>query len=346
MADLIKKAPFSPVITGAALYLLTKAPLSAREPALLRLRQLLSPEHIGYAITTLKWLFAYGLIRNINDYLNELANNNFKLFADKKQWVWSKEIAVVTGGSSGFGALFSQDLAAKGIHVCALDINEPPPHIASNPRITFFKCDVTSHQEVMDVAQRIQHTVGHPSILINNAGIASGHSMLDTSPQWVRKIFDVNLLSHYYTIQAFLPSMIEKKKGHVVNIASAASFIVGPGMVDYCATKAGALVLHQGLTAELRYIYKCPEINTTVVHPTWAGTNMVNKYKEQIEKSGDKVIDPQIISDAVVKQILSCRGNQLIITPLPGLVSTLRSYPTWFQHMLMSLRTIPEVPSN
>jgi short-subunit dehydrogenase len=66
------------------------------------------------------------------------------------------------------------------------------------------------------------------------------------SPDWLRKIFDVNVLSNWYTIKAFLPDMITKNKGHIVTVASIASFISVAGMVDYCSTKAGVLAFHEG----------------------------------------------------------------------------------------------------
>jgi len=334
MTDTIKRALFSPVITGAALYVLTKAPSSARDPVLGQLHQILAPHQITRLITALKWLFALGVARNVNSYLNELANDNFYLRPQTKGWVWSKEIAVVTGGASGFGALFSNDLAAKGIHVIALDINDLPANLQGNPRITFKKCDVTDHQAVMDVAKDIQTTIGHPTILINNAGIGASHSILETPPGFLRKIFDVNLISHYYTVQAFLPNMIANKKGHVVSIASLASFISAPGIVHYCATKSGALAFHEGLASELR-ASKNPEIKASIIHPTWANTALLAGAKERLEKAGQKVIDPQIVSDAVVKQIVSCRGGQVIIGEGGSIISTLRSWPTWLRRLVM-----------
>lgn len=57
---------------------------------------------------------------------------------------------------------------------------------------------------------------------------------------------DVNLLSHWYTVQAFLPSMVESNKGHIIAIASAASFLGVGGLVDYSATKAAVLAFHEG----------------------------------------------------------------------------------------------------
>ena len=227
MTDLIKRAPFSPLVTGGLLYLLTKAPTSVRLPVLLRLRELLSAQNIGRLVTTLKWLFAAGVVGATNTKLNELAYNNYRLTSTKKAWDWPNEIAVVTGASSGFGKLFALDLAAKGIKVAALDVNEPPMEISRNPRITFFVCDVTDSDAVKAVAKDIQQSVGHPSILINNAGIGKDHPIMESSPEWVNKIFAVNVISHFYLVQAFLPKMLEAKKGHIVTIASMASFISG-----------------------------------------------------------------------------------------------------------------------
>lgn len=60
-------------------------------------------------------------------------------------------------------------------------------------------------------------------------------------------MFDVNLLSNWHTVKAFLPDMIATNKGHIVTVASTASFIGVPGMTDYTATKAGVLAFHEGI---------------------------------------------------------------------------------------------------
>ncbi|GAB7356471.1 hypothetical protein MBLNU459_g7234t1 [Dothideomycetes sp. NU459] len=335
MADLIRKAPFSPLFTGSALYLLTRAPSSVRQPLLEQLHQVLAPHNLGRLVTGLKWLFALGIVRNINTYLTEWAGNNFYFSSNKQDWVWEQEICVVTGASSGFGALFSKDLSARGIHVVALDINELPPHLQNNPKISFFKCDVTDAEAVKDVAKSIQSTIGHPTILINNAGIGAGKSVLKTSPDFLKKIFGVNLFSHWYTVQAFLPAMLARKKGHIVSIASVASFVSAAQIVDYAASKVGALAFHEGLSSELRVIHKCPEIKTTIVHPIWADTPLIAEGVDQLKKAGQMIINPQMVSDAVVKQITSCRGGQVIIAGGAGsIISSLRGFPGWLQETL------------
>ena len=84
--------------------------------------------------------------------------------------------------------------------------------------------------------------------------------LLDKSEDQVRKTFDVNIIAHFLLVKEFLPAMIDRNHGHVVTIASMASFITGVGNVDYACTKAAALSFHEGLTQELRHQYKAPGV--------------------------------------------------------------------------------------
>lgn len=117
--------------------------------------------------------------------------------------------------------------------------------------VSYYKCDITSSSAVSETAAAIRTDVGTPSILINNAGIATAHTILDTSEEFLEKLFRVNLLSHWITIKEFLPAMLDAKKGHIVSIASMASYFSCCGLVDYAATKAGVLTLHEGTSSEI-----------------------------------------------------------------------------------------------
>lgn len=103
--DFIKNIPFSPAVTGALLYSLTKAPEKYRSQILERTGRYLSRKNIDRIITGLKWLFALGLTRNIHVFLSEIAQNNFRIRSERHRYVWDREVAVVTGAASGFGAL-------------------------------------------------------------------------------------------------------------------------------------------------------------------------------------------------------------------------------------------------
>ena len=303
--SLLRSLPLTPIALGAAVYLLQDGPASLRIPVLERLRASLSPEQVVKLVDFLKSAFyttaAFDAVYYVNSYLNNLALNNFR-GADSSRWNWAQEIAVVTGGASGFGKSFTLELAKKGVRVATLDVSPTPPEFKGNSLITSYKCDVTDPAAVKEVANQIKKQIGNPSILINNAGIAQSHSVLKTSPEWLQKIIGVNVMHHYYTAQEFLPAMIEKKKGHIVTIASVASFVASPGMVDYATSKAAVQAFHEGLRSELRTFHDAPEIHMTIVHPKWALTPMVAKYAERLQKGGQDIMDPKVVVDAVIKQ--------------------------------------------
>lgn len=274
----------------------------------------------------------------MHDYATQLALNNFRFSSEKARYYWPNEIALITGAAGGFGSLMSKDLAAKGVTIIAVDVAEQIPiDMQKEPRIHYYRCDITSKEAVDDLATKVRKEHGDPSILINNAGIAHNHLILDATPSSLQSIFAVNIISHYYTAQAFMPAMLKARKGHVVTIASMASFASPAEMVSYANTKSAALSFHEGLASEARTIYKVPELKFTVVHPNFAATGMIRKYQDDLKKAGVAVMDPQMVSDAAVKQILSCRGAQLIIPNDYGVISCMRSFPHWLSQSMLRL---------
>jgi NAD(P)-dependent dehydrogenase (short-subunit alcohol dehydrogenase family) len=215
-------------------------------------------------IRALKWLLTFGLLKNVNKTLNQIALNSYRLRPETARWKWDKEVAVVTGGCSGIGSLIVKRLVNKGVTVAILDIQQLPPALqgctveswsfregskltfCADARIKFYACDITDPSAVKSAAEEIKAKLGAPSILINNAGILSAHSILATSHEYLRKIFDVNVLSNWITVQAFLPDMIKENKGHIVTLASSGSYVGVGGLADYTATKAAILAFHEG----------------------------------------------------------------------------------------------------
>lgn len=320
----------TPAVTGAILFALTQSPDRIREPLLAQLRQYLSPENITRLIASLKWLVAIGLVSKTNTWLSELAQNNFRLRSEKHRYHWPQEVVVITGATGGFGSLMSKDFASRGLNVIALDIRDDlPADMKNNPRIHYYKCDVTDRKQVAEVAKHIRREHGDPSILINNAGISSEGPILEQSEAGLRKVFDINIISHYYTVQEFLPAMTKNKKGHVVTIASMAAFATTPGLVPYSNTKVAAWGFHEGLQQETRVFYNAPEVKFSCVHPSFAATPMVAPFQKQLEAGGARIITAESVADAVVKQVMSGRGKQIILAGNLGAAVWLRSLPHW-----------------
>lgn len=170
--------------------------------------------------------------------------------------------------------------------------------------------------------------------MINNAGIGNADTILDIHPQSLRKLFEVNLISQWSTIQEFLPDMIARKKGHIVSVASLASFVALAGAVDYSATKAALLSLHEGLTQELKHRYKCPQIKTTIVHPGWTRSAITahEAIRAGLKRTGAKLLEPENVADAMVKQIIAAKSGQVVLGP--PMVSKVRALPMWLQEVI------------
>merc|ERR550539_360813 len=114
-----------------------------------------------------------------------------------------------------------------------------------------FLLDVTDREAVYKLADQIRKEIGDVTILINNAGIVTGKKLHECPDALMAKTIDVNTTAHFWTLKAFLPSMIEKNSGHIVSIASIVGFVGCPSLVDYVASKFGAVGLMEALFLEL-----------------------------------------------------------------------------------------------
>jgi short-subunit dehydrogenase len=133
------------------------------------------------------------------------------------------------------------------------------------PNVAFYKVDITSSENIRNVAEKIRAAHGEPTVLVNNAGVGHDGSILDEPEAKIRQTFEVNTISHFFMVREFLPSMVKRNHGHVITIASMASFVALGEMVDYCCSKASALAFHEGLSQELRYWYNAPKVRTRYV---------------------------------------------------------------------------------
>lgn len=200
--------------------------------------------------------------------------------------------------------------------------------------VKFFKCDITSKEDVERAASEIRDSFGSPTILCNNAGIAHAHTILEATPGYLNKLFNVNIISQFYTIQAFLPDMIKAKKGHIISTASVASFVTCAGLVDYAASKAAVMALNEGLQQELKHRYNAPEIKTSIVHPIYVKTPLVTSYAKSLDNSKAVQIEPEMVANAIVKQIESGRSGRIVLPSWMGLLMNARAWADWVQQLV------------
>jgi len=280
-----------------------------------------------YLAVSLFWLIKW---------YSRLYRNQGSLFFAPKRLDWGEQIVVVTGGASGVGELLANTLAARNVTVVVLDVN---PIVTEYDNIAYYKCDVSSWEEVQAVAKTIKEEIGDPTVLVNNAGVVQGKLILDLSPEDTKQTFGVNTLAHFWTLKAFLPAMIQKKEGHIVSVSSIMGVFASAQMTDYCASKASIIALDQSLRYELDHRYNCPNIRTTLVCPAWMPTQMFSTVKWG-ETAFFRFIFPPVQVVTVVKAIiasLDARHSQRIDMPffatvaayLNLLPSFLRDFAQW-----------------
>jgi 3-oxoacyl-[acyl-carrier protein] reductase len=146
--------------------------------------------------------------------------------------------AIVTGGASGLGAATADRLREAGVDVITVDLTATADEVV----------DITDAPQVLALAQR----VGPVDILINSAGIVGPNApLLDTTAEEWRRTLDVNVLGTVAMMQAFVPGMVAKGWGRVVNFASIAGKDGNPNLSVYSASKAAVIALTKSAGKEL-----------------------------------------------------------------------------------------------
>lgn len=162
---------------------------------------------------------------------------------------------VITGVSRGLGRAAAQRFAADGWRVggCGTDpavIGSLAPLLGPGHLVTV--CDVTDEVAVMEFAARVCEHAGPPDLLINNAATINPNKPLwEVTAEDFARVVDVNLKGVHHVIRAFLPGMIARKTGVVVNVSSGWGRSTAAEVAPYCATKWGIEGLTSALAQEL-----------------------------------------------------------------------------------------------
>jgi NADP-dependent 3-hydroxy acid dehydrogenase YdfG len=159
---------------------------------------------------------------------------------------------LITGAGSGIGAATALRYAKQGAHVIAVDIDGDSAQATAGTcgavghPASAYVCDVADAEAMLALAEE----VGEVDVLVNNAGVGVAGPFLESSLEdweWLRSI---NIDGVVHGVRAFAPGMLERRHGHVVNIASGAAYIPHRSLAAYCTSKAAVLMLSQCLRAD------------------------------------------------------------------------------------------------
>jgi NAD(P)-dependent dehydrogenase (short-subunit alcohol dehydrogenase family) len=160
---------------------------------------------------------------------------------------------LITGAARGIGAALAEKLASHGARLALVGL-EPETLQAVASRCgegTFVaECDVSDFEQVQAAVDAAAEALGGLDVVVANAGIAAGGPVRSQDVRSWQRVIEINLLGVMYTDRAAMP-YLERSRGYVLNIASAAAVARGPGMSAYCAAKAGVEALTDCMRPEL-----------------------------------------------------------------------------------------------
>ncbi|EWZ51014.1 hypothetical protein FOCG_10070 [Fusarium oxysporum f. sp. radicis-lycopersici 26381] len=271
----------------------------------------------------LKTLFYVALARWASGWWSDKTRNNW---VDDK-YDWKREVVLVTGGAGGIGGRIVKLFEEMGVKVVVLDVQPMSFEVSAN--VHHFRCDLRSPENIEAVAEKIRAEVGHPTVVINVAGVVRGKTILESQPSDIRFTFDVNTFAPFWIAKTFVPDMVAKNHGMVVTLTSYASWLTIPNLVDYGASKAAALAFHEGLTAELTTRYNAPKVRTVIVHPGPTNTALFKGYYQNTDFLMPPLA-PESVADAVVRQVLTGRSGHVVIPGTGTILAALRMQPDWY----------------
>ncbi|HOX40608.1 MAG TPA: SDR family NAD(P)-dependent oxidoreductase [bacterium] len=189
------------------------------------------------------------------------------------------KVAIVTGAASGIGLATAERFVTEGAKVIFSDINDTVEiFIRKHPQSAFFiKCDVSDSEQVEELVAQTAGHFGRLDIMVNNAGIGTANSLLDTTDESWMKIISVNLSGVFYGMRAAANYMKEQKiKGSIINMSSILGEVGFNGAIAYCAAKGGVVQLTRAGAIDLAPYH----IRVNAIAPGFIETNMTKDYLE------------------------------------------------------------------
>lgn len=244
---------------------------------------------------------------------------------------FDNQVVLVTGGASGIGLATVQSFAERGADVLLCDINAGAGQAAADAirakggKAEFVQIDVTDKASIAAARDKILASRGRVDVIANVAGWGHIQPFVENDDAFIARVMGINLLGPIELLRAFFPSMIEKKKGRIVNVSSDAGRVGSLGESVYSAAKGGLIALTKSLAREgARH-----GINVNCICPGPTDTPLLKSEPEKFLEAFLRAIPmrrfgkPSEVADAIVfmasdrasyitGQVLSVNGGLVI----------------------------------
>jgi NAD(P)-dependent dehydrogenase (short-subunit alcohol dehydrogenase family) len=225
-------------------------------------------------------------------------------------------VVAITGGARGIGRATAAALLAQGARVAIGDIDAAlAEQTAGELRggAIGLPLDVTDKASFATFLDQVEERLGPLDVLINNAGIMPIGAFVEETDATTERMIDINLVGLIYGSKLALERFIPRRRGHLVQIASAAGKMGFAGGVTYCATKHAVVGLSEALRAELRDT----GVEISVVMPVVVNTELGSGLPET---RAFKPVQPEDVASAIVEALQTGRFEVYVPKAMAGMV--------------------------
>ncbi len=194
----------------------------------------------------------------------------------------NNKVALVTGASRGIGLAVADKLMSLGINVVGTSRNkETISKIANNKtteevKMVGYEVDLLDKGSIMEFLEELKKDDLQPDILVNNAAVTRDNLLLRMKSEDWEEVISANLQSVYYITSALIRSMVKKRYGRIVNIASVVGISGNAGQANYVASKAGLI----GFTKSVALEVATRGITVNTISPGFISTDMTSQLSD------------------------------------------------------------------
>jgi NADP-dependent 3-hydroxy acid dehydrogenase YdfG len=242
----------------------------------------------------------------------------------KQHRILTGQVAAVTGAARGIGRATAQAFLREGMKVAIgdLDLATAEKTAAELGHGTIaLPLNVTERASVKEFLDQVEAQLGPVDVLVNNAGIMQvGHRIWEEDDATTQRMIDINVNGVMFGVKEIVPRMLQRGRGHVVNVASTAGKGGFPGGGTYCGTKHYVVGLSEALRAELRGT----GIEVSCVMPVVVNTELASGLQET---RGVKHVQPEDVATEIVSALQEARFDVFVPRSVAGITKVMNLLP-------------------
>jgi len=212
---------------------------------------------------------------------------------------------LITGGAAGIGRSIAERLVSEGAELVLVDLDEATLNAtleaiqSLGAEVSGYCLDVTDTDAIMQLRDHVHEDLGPIDVLVNNAGIVHGGTFLDVPLEKHLRTYRVNVDGLVAMTYAFLPDLISRPEGHLVNIASAAGLVGVPWGSTYASSKWAVIGFSESIRLELE-LTGHQSVKVTAICPSFVSTGL---FEGATPMKATSMLTPDSLADQIVRAV-------------------------------------------